>query len=272
MKFYTSILFLIIFTTVFSYNVEINKREDNIDWDTFEKCEDGKLSLFSKDCKSQYDSVSKLLEKCDNAIKEKCNFEKILNSSFNEDSINEICFQFYDNINCNDIIEEGVFVLPECKKLSENLIQRKNKLIEYNDSYIRFRCAEDENGEVCPLTKYFMDTSYILEDNEVDPETLLEDSINENCKSSICTTTAYESYTKIMQLVDEVNEDLEKRQYKYDSNLSENKNLEKMLEYLKSDNCTSQAIIYYNAGFSIQYNNLLFCSLSFMLLFIFKII
>jgi len=174
---------------------------------------------------------------CKAAVDEynECQFD-----TFNLDSvasnIDVFCGSFSTE-KCQNFFNKGLVGIPACQNISEELLMPTKILHGMMYSFLNLACSKDENNNYCPIAGH-----NILNLRDKSESEILA-SINESCKSKKCYETANDTFTRVENA--ELLTKLLFKQQMNDLNLDTNQSqtLDKITEYLKSENCTAQHTI-----------------------------
>jgi len=232
MKFTSKILTFLAFSTAYSLTIPNNNIYKRADFDI---------------------STLTIFKECDAAIEKECS----LSNEINKENIESTCAT-YNSDKCKKLMADGVSSIPACSSLGKELSGLKDELIKLQKTTFGILCTKDEKGNLCPFAEYELnnpnfinfniketdDTKTKTEEEKAKEEEATVSAINETCKSKICTDTLVEGYSTLTKYEKELESKLNikmKREFKLDKSLNDEQNLQKLFEYLKSEECTAQA-------------------------------
>ncbi|ORX42213.1 hypothetical protein BCR36DRAFT_587391, partial [Piromyces finnis] len=176
-----------------------------------------------------------LSTQCENAIykaynnyKNGCNVNII---NIPDRLLDPICSTYNEKV-CKEFENLNFLNLPECRRDNAIPLYIANHGKDVYIANLRLKCTKDENNNYCPLS-YFLNT---------------DSEIQATCESKICTSKSIEFFENIGKF----NQNLEYKVgiYNRDYGTSEeiyykfdNEELQSIMRYLKSNKCTSQAIV-----------------------------
>ena len=158
--------------------------------------------------------------KCQEAINKWGNECKIDVRKF--DKIDDTC-KVYNKPECYNVIQKGVFSIPECKESSKEELTVFEDLLNGILSIVAVQCEVDEKGDLCPLASITQKSSKEKVEVKIDE---FDAASKETCKSKKCK----DAYTNIFT--------------KLDNNKAVNsgqENIKMVLKNLKSDTCVPVA-------------------------------
>jgi len=232
MKFSTALVTLVALSLSASFAA-------SVDWDGYRKCANNKGGG-GEECDDIYEITGPMITDCINEVYEVCQ----PGPSMDRDTIDEFCSKWEKN-GCRTVTLSTIGeIFPKCKSIPNDILTEKDSLtdtdikslIDMTIAFNNFQCSKDESGNYCPYVEF----SFELEldgdggDDEAELEKKAVDAINETCKSKSCT----DAFVKSQSFVN--NKLLMKRNLILDPKLTDDEKYEKILEFLKSDECISQ--------------------------------
>jgi len=202
---------------------------------------------------------------CKSAIDE---YQECLINNISLDSVgsnvDNFCASFASE-KCQNYYKVGVAGIPECQDVSKELIAPFQFLANMVYAVLSLGCSKDENGNYCPLAG-----KSIFNNNKLSMEEL-NVSLNETCKSKQCYDVATNSFlnAETSQLL--VAFLFQKQLNNLNIDAIENTYLEKINQFLSSENCTIQHTPVEDSGATNTFiiNSFLFICLSFLLFILF---
>jgi len=259
MRFSTACIALLAAASALSVPV---KKTESLDWDKFNTC---MVNKEAKGCKKTLQRGEKILSKCSDSIVEICGSAFKSGESLN---LEKEC-KLWEKSKCKTILEAPLSEASEaCKAIPKDFLESKvnifgmtiRSLLDISIAGMNFRCSVDENGELCPYIKYFNQeidkdlADYTLEEfekKEAEAERLAINAIAKACTSKACTEAFITTQEKLLEAIKEQEKLLEndsyfsknvmeKRELVIDPSLPSEEKLNKLMEYLKSDECAAQ--------------------------------
>jgi len=182
---------------------------------------------------------------------------------------------------CQNFFKFGISGIEQCNGIPDIVEQSANLSIEELSLFDIELCSKNELEQYCPLSEYS------LSDEEYDflaSAKLFDEAINKTCFSKKCldrTIEYYEKYIEFQEKVNKIKENFnsnsinEKRNFD-SSRINETNEDSFVLEYLKSNECSSQIKIETenqsenlnkasSDATTIKYSNMIFVSLGLLL-------
>jgi len=174
MKFAIQLLSLVAISSVaYSYSIPLKKRS-------------AKFHDLSKPCLDVIDSYNE------------CMFD----SNLNQNNLDSNC-KIYESQKCQNFYKTRVSGLDACKNENSNSLNVSDFVIDTHHYSVNYYCARDEDGNICPLSKYNVENMAGLTKEQRRQK--FEDALNASCRSKTCLDAYQEMENQTLKLKTEIN-------------------------------------------------------------------
>jgi len=249
---YTQLLSLLAVSSAFAFKLPFEKRQDSVgDVDDYSYLGTNPIFPIKKECN---DALEKYLNPT-----EECFINNIDETNFDF----EATCKTFNSEKCQEIYKLNIFEVPECKSSEEFSLVSIDFMLKLSEIGLKYQCTPDENGNVCPLRD--IATFAAAEEENLTEEQILElfnTTVKNTCKSAKCTNAFIEYIDEITRIqkdfldvlskyetgddasqIEEIGNKVKRQLIQADTELDVNEVLTKLVDYLKSDECTSEVSI-----------------------------
>eukprot|EP00833_Pecoramyces_ruminatium_P000046 jgi/Orpsp1_1/1174078/evm.model.c7180000048839.1 len=244
MKFSTNILALIAISSAFAYSLpgRIMKRE-NTNEDDYDYSYLGINPIFpvKRECNDAMEKFNKEYEECD---------IQYMNVNQKANEIDDICSKF-NSEKCQKYYKTKMVDLPECKDSIQEAVAGIDNIKNINYISIKTECDKDENNNYCPLSSFELKKNIKEDMTEEHQRQVLNKAKEDTCKSQKCIDSYLNLINELTKINDGYLESLSKDgkiskseldEIKMNATIDNDKEIQEISQYLKSEKCTSQIV------------------------------
>ncbi|OUM61180.1 hypothetical protein PIROE2DRAFT_12899 [Piromyces sp. E2] len=213
MKFYIPFISLLTVTTAFSYTL----LGRNIKRDVTLNVNKYAFSEVSENCKNDLIEFQDLY-KCTGFV------------NITKENLHSVCVDF-NSEKCQTVLQDPLSYIPNCKNSIVISELFSETAVNFKKAEMKIVCTFDESGNLCPVGEIFV--------NKTSNQIVERSAIRQSCRSEKCTKVMIDSLPLFLKETKNA-EGLTITEGKVDKDID--KNVDEWVDYLKSEECSSQYI------------------------------